>query len=142
MVQLSMQTLGIVKPHAVLANNHIQIVDMIMKAGMQVEYKRVRITERQAAELYREHQERTFYGEMCREMTSSDVILMRITGSDDVVAKFRDLMGSTDPASAAEGTIRKQFGVNIGQNAVHGSDSKESAERELKIFASVFDSTA
>lgn len=133
-----MQTLGIVKPHAVRDDNHIQIVEMIKSAGMQVEYKRTRMIAEQAADLYQEHKERSFYGEMCAEMTSDDVILMRITGGDDVVAKFRGLMGDTNPANAQDGTIRKRFGVSIGRNAVHGSDSDKSAARELKIFADVF----
>jgi nucleoside-diphosphate kinase len=134
-------TFGIVKPHAVRSGDHIQIIERIKNSGMSVEWAQIRISADQARELYKQHEDKHFYGEVCQEMTSGDVLILKIGGGDNIVAEYRELMGPTDPEKAKEvsqDSIRAQFGVDMGNNAVHGSDSNESAARELQIFGEFF----
>jgi nucleoside-diphosphate kinase len=131
-------TFGIVKPHAVRSGDHIQIVEMIKAAGMSVEWAQIRISAQQAQALYKQHEDKPFYAEVCQEMTGGDVLILKIGGGEQVVSEYRTLMGATNPAEAKAGTIRARFGVSIGNNAVHGSDSNESAARELEIFSESF----
>src|SRR5207248_2479248 len=102
--------------------------------GLRIEDMRLNRIDRALAERhYAEHQEKTFFGELVEFITSGDVVLAKVSGRD-AVAVLRALIGATDPATAAPGTIRGDFGIEITQNLVHGSDSPESAERELALF--------
>lgn len=128
------QTLGIVKPDGVAAGNLGKIVAHIEAAGFVVRATRlVRLTRAQAEAFYEVHRERPFYGELVEFMTSGPCLPMALERSD-AVAGFRTLIGSTDPAEAADGTIRKLFAESKGRNAVHGSDSDENAAREIGFF--------
>ncbi len=128
------RTFAIIKPDAVAAKNAGKIIDMIEAAGFTiVAMEKITMTEKQAHELYKEHSERSFFGEMVGTMTASPIVIMCLA-KDNAVAGWRDLMGATNPAQAAQGTVRALYGANIGANAAHGSDSLASAQRELAIF--------
>jgi nucleoside-diphosphate kinase len=126
------------KPDA-LENGHTgKIIDMIIQAGFQIKaMKLTQLTTEQAQEFYEVHAERPFYGELVEYMTSGPIVAA-ILEKDNAVADFRALIGATDPADAAEGTIRKYYAESKGRNAVHGSDSDENAaiEGEFHFSAS------
>lgn len=124
------RTFTMIKPDAV-ENGHIgAILDMITKAGFDIKaMKYTRLSEDQAKKFYEVHSERPFYGELVEYMTSGPIVAA-ILEKDNAVADFRALIGATDPAEAAEGTIRKQYAESKGRNAVHGSDSDENAKIE------------
>jgi nucleoside-diphosphate kinase len=128
------QTLSIIKPDAV-SNNHIgKIIQLFEKEGLKVVAARmVHLTESEAKAFYAVHKERPFYGELVAFMTSGPILIMVLEGKD-AIAKNRHIMGATDPSKAAPGTIRKEFGAGIEKNAVHGSDSKETAKTEVAFF--------
>lgn len=127
-------TFSIIKPNAVQKNAIGAIITMFEKQGLTVAAaKLTTLGKEQAGEFYAEHKARPFFGELVDFMTSGPVMLMALYG-ENAVSKNREIMGATDPAKAAEGTIRKLFGDNVGSNAVHGSDSPESAKRELALF--------
>lgn len=128
------RTLSIVKPDGV-ANGHIgHMISIFEAAGLTIKAaKLVRLTKAQAEGFYAEHAGRGFFGELVEFMTSGPVMLMCLEG-ENAIAKNRELMGATDPAQAAEGTIRKLYAESKGRNTAHGSDSPESAARELKYF--------
>ncbi len=130
------RTLSIVKPDGV-ANGHIgHMISIFEAAGLTIKAaKLVRLTKAQAEGFYAEHAGRGFFGELVEFMTSGPVVLMCLEG-ENAIAKNRELMGATDPAQAAEGTIRKLYAESKGRNTAHGSDSPASAERELKYFFS------
>ena len=121
------------KPDAI-ENGHMgKILDMIIQAGFEIKaMKLTRLTEDQAKEFYAVHSERPFYGELVEYMTSGPIVAA-ILEKENAVADFRALIGATDPAEAAEGTIRKYYAESKGRNAVHGSDSDENAEIEGKF---------
>ncbi len=121
------------KPDAI-ENGHIgKIIDMIIQAGFSIKaMKFTRLTEEQAKKFYEVHAERPFYGELVEYMTSGPIVAA-ILEKDNAVADFRALIGATDPAEAAEGTIRKYYAESKGRNAVHGSDSDENAAIEGKF---------
>ena len=125
-----------IKPDAT-ANGHAgAILDQILKSGFQViALKYTKLTVEQAQAFYAVHAERPFYGELVDFMTEGP-IYAAILEKDNAVADFRTLIGATNPADAAEGTIRKNFAENIGRNAVHGSDSDENAAIEGSFFFS------
>lgn len=128
------QTLGIVKPDGVAGGNLGKIVAHIEAAGFAVRAARlVRLTRAQAEAFYEVHRERPFYGELVEFMISGPCLPMALEKTDAVGA-FRTLIGATDPAEAAEGTIRRLFAESKGRNAVHGSDSDENAAREIGFF--------
>lgn len=128
------QTFAIIKPGAVSEKVTGKIISMIEDAGFEiVNMDKVKISPAQAQNLYAEHKERSFFGEMVQSMTSAPVIIMKLQ-KDNAVLAWRDLMGATNPAEAKPGTVRALYGRNIGNNATHGSDSAASAARELKIF--------
>ena len=130
------RTFSIIKPDATKRNLTGAINAIIEKAGLRiVAQKRVRITREQAETFYGVHRERPFFGELVEFMTSGPVVVQVLEG-DGAVAKYREVMGATNPAQAAEGTIRKQFAQSIGENTVHGSDSPENAEIEIRQFFS------
>ena len=128
------RTFAIIKPDAVAAKNAGKIIDMIEAAGFTiVAMEKINMTEQQAHELYKEHSARSFFGEMVESMMASPIVIMALE-KDNAVVAWRDLMGATNPKDAAAGTVRALYGVNIGANAAHGSDSLASAARELAIF--------
>jgi len=127
------RTFSIIKPDATRRNLTGAINAVIEGAGLRiVAQKRVRWTRAQAEKFYEEHAARPFYGELVDFMTSGPIVLQVLEG-EGAIAKYRDVMGATDPAQAAEGTVRKLFGVSKGENSTHGSDSPASAEREIAL---------
>lgn len=130
------RTLAIIKPDAVTAGVVGLIVTRIEQAGFRIlAAKLIRMTEEEAAGFYAVHRERPFYRSLCAFMTRGPCLPMVLEG-EDAVQRWRDLMGATDPARAAVGTIRREFGSSIEANAVHGSDSPESAAFEIPYFFS------
>ena len=127
------RTFSIIKPDATRRNLTGAINAVIEKSGLSiVGQKRVRWTRAQAQKFYEEHAARPFYGELVDFMTSGPIVVQVLEG-EGAIAKYREVMGATDPAQAAEGTIRKQFAVSKGENSTHGSDSPASAEREIAL---------
>ena len=127
-------TLTMIKPDAVAAGHSGKIIDMIIQAGFKVQaMKLTRLSTEKAQEFYAVHSARPFFGELVSFMTSGPVLMMCLTG-ENAVLKNREIMGATDPAKAVAGTIRKDFADSIEANAVHGSDSPNSAEREIAYF--------
>src|SRR5215212_1694572 len=121
------RTFSILKPDATQRNLTGAINAVIEKAGLRiVAQKRIRMTRQQAEAFYAVHKERPFFGELVQFMTSGPVVVQVLEG-DNAVAKYREVMGATNPAQAAEGTIRKQFAQSIGENWVRGSDGREHA---------------
>lgn len=127
------RTFTMLKPDAI-ENGHMgKIIDMIIQAGFEIKaMKLTRLTTEQAQKFYEVHAERPFYGELVEYMTSGPIVAA-ILEKENAVADFRALIGATDPAEAAEGTIRKYYAESKGRNAVHGSDSDENAEIEGKF---------
>ncbi len=128
------KTFSIIKPNAVKKNAIGDIVKQFEENGLRVAAMKMAVLSKDKCELfYAEHKERPFFGELVTFMTSGPVVLMCLSG-ENAVLKNRDLMGATDPKKANAGTIRAKHGANVGENAVHGSDSPESAKRELALF--------
>jgi len=128
------KTFAIIKPDAVKAKYSGKIIDRIEQEGFKiVGLKKLTMTTAQAEEFYSVHKERGFFRELVDFMVSGPVIVLALE-KDNAVKAWRDLMGATDPAKADAGTIRKEFGANLGENATHGSDSLENAQIELKFF--------
>jgi nucleoside-diphosphate kinase len=128
------RTLTIVKPDAVQKGVVGRIVSRIEEAGLRILAARlVHLTPDQAAGFYIVHRERPFYASLCRFMTSGPCLAMVLEG-EQAIQRLRDLMGATDPARAAAGTIRREFAASIEANAIHGSDSAESAAFEIPYF--------
>jgi len=129
-------TFTMIKPDATSKGYTGAILDQIIKAGFKVKVmKWTNLTPAQAGQFYEVHKERPFYGELV-DFMSSGPIVAAILEKDNAVADFRTLIGATNPAQAAEGTIRKNFAASIGENAVHGSDSDENAQIEGNFFFS------
>ncbi len=130
------RTLSIIKPDATRRNLTGKVNAKLEEAGLRiVAQKRVRLTREQAEGFYAVHKERPFFNDLCAFMTSGPVVVQVLEG-ENAVAKNRETMGATDPAKAAEGTIRKLFAENIEANSVHGSDSAENAAIEIAYFFS------
>jgi nucleoside-diphosphate kinase len=128
------RTFSIIKPDATERNLTGAVNAVIEGAGLRiVAQKRIRMTRDQAETFYAVHKERPFFGELVEFMTSGPVVVQVLEG-ENAVAKYREIMGATNPAQAAEGTIRKQFARALGENSVHGSDSPENAEIEIRQF--------
>jgi nucleoside-diphosphate kinase len=128
------RTLCIVKPDAVEKRRTGAILQRIEEGGFKIVALRQTHLSLPAAEgFYDVHRQRPFFGELVQFMTRSPVVIA-VLERDNAVTGWRDLMGATDPAKAAAGTIRKQFGANVGENATHGSDSLENAKREIAYF--------
>lgn len=128
------RTLSIIKPDAVSKNHIGEIIAHFEKNGLKiVAAKMLNLDERVAGGFYKEHAERPFYPELVEFMTSGPVVVQVLEG-DNAIAKNRELMGATNPADAAPETIRAQYAESVGKNAVHGSDSAESAAREISYF--------
>src|SRR2546428_545723 len=127
-------TLLILKPDAVTRGLVGEILGRVESKGLRIDDLRMmRIDQGLAEEHYAEHREKPFFGELVGFITSGQVVVARLVG-EQAISVLRTLMGPTDPASAPPGTIRGDFGTVITENLVHGSDSAESAERELKLF--------
>jgi nucleoside-diphosphate kinase len=130
------RTLAIIKPDAVGRKFAGDILKLIEVAGLRVRaLKLMRLTRAQAELFYEIHKERPFYSSLCDYMSSGDVVIGVLPG-EGAIARWRELMGATDPAKAAPDTIRKQFGMDVEKNAVHGSDAPETAAREISFFFS------
>ena len=128
------RTFSIIKPDATKRNLTGQINAVIEGAGLRiVAQRRIQMTEAQAKKFYEVHAERPFYGELVETMTSAPVVVQVLEG-EGAVAKYREVMGATNPANADEGTIRKTHALSIGENSVHGSDSLDNAKIEIAQF--------
>ncbi|MFZ6001262.1 MAG: nucleoside-diphosphate kinase [Bacteroidota bacterium] len=133
------RTFTMIKPDAVAANNTGAITKMIEEAGFRiVAMKKTHLSKELAGKFYAVHKERSFYGELCAYMSSGAIVPM-ILEKDNAVEDFRKLIGATDPAKAAPGTIRALFAKSIDANAIHGSDSDANAEIEGSFFFSQFE---
>jgi nucleoside-diphosphate kinase len=127
------RTLSIIKPDATERNLTGAVNALIEKAGLRIiAQKRVRWSKAQAEKFYEVHKARPFYGDLVAFMTSGPIVVQVLEG-DGAVKKYRDVMGATDPAKAAAGTIRKEFAESIERNSVHGSDSVENAKIEIDL---------
>ena len=130
------QTFGIVKPDAVSARKAGSIIQRILDHGFRIRAcKLVHMTRQQAEGFYAVHRERPFFPGLTEFMSSAPCIVM-VLEKENAVKAWRDLMGATDPAKAGNGTLRKEFGASVGENAVHGSDSDENAAIEIAYFFS------
>ena len=130
------RTLSIIKPDATRSNITGQINARLGAAGLRIiAQKRLRMTRAQTEAFYEVHKDQPFYDSLCRFMSSGPVMVQVLEG-ENAIAKNREVMGATDPAEAASGTIRKDFGESIEANSVHGSDSVETAKREIAFFFS------
>ncbi len=128
------RTLGIIKPDAVSKNVIGKIISIIEENEIKIKaMKMVKLTEEQAKGFYYVHKDKPFFNDLIKFMTSGPVVLMLLEG-ENVIERWRKIMGVTDPAKADEGTIRKLYGTDIEKNAVHGSDAPETAEYETKYF--------
>jgi nucleoside-diphosphate kinase len=130
------RTFSILKPDATERNLTGAINAVIEKAGLRiVAQKRILMSRREAETFYGVHRERPFFGELVDFMTSGPVVVQVLQG-EGAIAKYREVMGATDPAKAADGTIRKLYAKSIGENSVHGSDAADTAAKEIAQFFS------
>jgi len=130
------RTFSILKPDATARNLTGAINAIIEKAGLRiVAQKRILMSRKEAETFYAVHKERPFFGELVAFMTSGPVVVQVLEG-ENAIAKYREVMGATDPAKAAEGTIRKVHARSVGENSVHGSDAPETAAQEIAQFFS------
>lgn len=128
------RTLSIIKPDATKRNLTGKINAKFEDAGLRiVAQKRIKLSPEQAGKFYEVHKDRPFYGELVEFMASEPVVVQVLEG-DGAIAKNREVMGATNPAEAAEGTIRKEFALSVGENSVHGSDAPETAAEEIAFF--------
>jgi nucleoside-diphosphate kinase len=133
---MSTLTFGIIKPDAVAAGDQGKIIDRILSAGFNIRgMKMLHQTRKQAEGFYAVHAGKGFYEELCDFMSSGPCVVLALE-KENAVRSWRDLMGATNPAEAAAGTLRKDFASSIGENAVHGSDSDENAAIEISYFFS------
>ena len=133
---MSTLTFGIIKPDAVAAGNQGKIVDRILGAGFKIRgMKLIHQSKEQAEGFYAVHSERPFFGELTEFISSGPCVVLALE-KENAVPAWRELMGATNPAEAADGTLRKDFAGSIGENAVHGSDSDENATIEIAYFFS------
>lgn len=130
------RTLSIIKPDATRRNLTGKINAKFEEAGLRiVAQKRIKLSMEQAGKFYEVHKDRPFYGELCAFMASGPVVVQVLEG-EGAIAKNREVMGATNPANAAPGTIRKEFALSVGENSVHGSDAPETAAAEIAYFFS------
>jgi nucleoside-diphosphate kinase len=130
------RTLSIIKPDATRRNLTGKIVAKFEEAGLRVvASKRIQLSKAQAGAFYAVHKERPFYNELVEQMSAAPVVVQVLEG-EGAILKNREVMGATNPANAAEGTIRKEFALSMGENSVHGSDAPETAVNEIKFFFS------
>ncbi len=130
------RTYAMIKPDAVAAGNSGKIIDLIEKHGFRiVAMKKLRITKEQGEAFYAVHKERPFFNSLVTFMTEGPIVAL-VMEREDAVKQWRDLMGATNPANAAEGTVRKLYATSIERNAAHGSDASETAADETRFFFS------
>tara|TARA_B100001996_G_scaffold164697_1_gene125565 strand:+ start:405 stop:809 length:405 start_codon:yes stop_codon:yes gene_type:complete len=128
------QTLSIIKPDAVERNLIEKIKEIFLKNKLKImKTKKIQITKDEAAEFYKVHQTKPFYDKLCNYLSSGPIVVMILEG-DNAIQENRKIMGATDPTKAEEGTIRKQYGISIDKNSVHGSDSPDNAKKEIGFF--------
>ncbi len=128
------RTFSIIKPDATKRNLTGKINAVIEESGLRiVAQRRIRMTQEEAEDFYDVHRERPFYGELVEFMISEPVVVQVLQG-DNAVARYREVMGATNPAQAADGTIRMLFALSVGENSVHGSDSVDNAKIEIAQF--------
>jgi nucleoside-diphosphate kinase len=128
------RTFSILKPDATARNLTGAINAMLEKAGLRiVAQRRIRMSRADAEKFYEVHKERPFYGELVAFMTSGPVVVQVLEG-ENAIARYREVMGATDPAKAADGTIRKVHAKSVGENSVHGSDAADTAKKEISQF--------
>ena len=128
------QTLSIIKPDAVERNLEDKIKSYFEKKNLKIlKIKKVKISRDEASEFYKIHQTKPFYNDLCNYLSSGPIVVMILEG-ENAILKNRQLMGSTDPINAEEGTLRKIYGLSIDKNSVHGSDSIENAKNEINFF--------
>ena len=128
------RTLSILKPDTVEKHKIGEVIAQLESSGLlPVAIRMIHLSRKQAEGFYHVHRERKFFGELVEFMTRGPVVVMVLEG-ENAIAKYRDVMGATDPAKAAEGTLRKKFGSNVGENATHGSDAPETARFEISYF--------
>ena len=128
------QTLSIIKPDAVERNLDEKIKSIFIKEGFKiVKEKKIKLEKVDAEKFYKVHETKPFYNDLCEYLSSGPVVAM-VLEKENAVSSNRQIMGATDPKNANEGTIRKQFGISIDKNSVHGSDSIENAKKEINFF--------
>ena len=128
------QTLSIIKPDAIERNLENNIKNFFEKNNFKIlKTKKVKISKEEASEFYKVHQTKPFYGDLCNYLSSGPIVAM-ILERENAISKNRQLMGSTDPKKAEEGTLRKMYGISIDKNSIHGSDSIENAKIEIDFF--------
>ena len=128
------QTLSIIKPDAVERNLVEEIKRIFTSNNLKIkESKKIQISKEEAAEFYKVHQSKPFYENLCSYLSSGPIVAMILEG-ENAILENRKLMGATDPKKAEENTIRKQYGISIDKNSVHGSDSSENAKKEINFF--------
>ena len=128
------KTLSIIKPDAVERNLAEEIKQMFLNNGFEIlKEKKIQISKEEAEQFYLVHQTKPFYNELCKYLSSGPIVVM-ILGKNNAVLANRELMGSTNPIEAKDGTIRKKYGISIDKNSVHGSDSLENANKEINFF--------
>ena len=128
------KTLSIIKPDAVERNLIEEIKSIFKKNGFEItSEKKIKISKEEAEKFYIVHQTKPFYDELCKYLSSGPIIVMILEKENAILAN-RELMGSTNPHEAKEGTIRKKYGISIDKNSVHGSDSKDNAKIEINFF--------
>ena len=128
------QTLSIIKPDAVERNLAEKIKEKFLENELIIKnQKKIQITREEAAEFYKVHQTKPFYDRLCNYLSSGPIVVMILEG-ENAIAVNRKIMGATDPKQADDGTIRKEFGISIDKNSVHGSDSRDNAKKEIDFF--------
>ena len=128
------QTLSIIKPDAVERNLEDKIKNFFKENNLKIsKSKKVKISREEATEFYKIHQTKPFYNDLCNYLSSGPIVVMILEG-ENAISKNRELMGTTDPTKAEEGTLRKMYGISIDKNSVHGSDSAKNANIEINFF--------
>ena len=128
------QTLSIIKPDAVERNLAEKIKGKFLENELIIKnQKKIQITREEAAEFYKVHQTKPFYDRLCNYLSSGPIVVMILEGENAITVNRR-IMGATDPKQADDGTIRKEFGISIDKNSVHGSDSQDNAKKEIDFF--------
>ena len=128
------RTLSIIKPDAMERNLENKIKDIFIKNSFEIlKEKKVKLEKKDAEEFYKVHETKPFYNDLCNYLSSGPVLVM-VLKKENAIADNRKIMGATNPQDAAPGTIRKEFGISIDKNSIHGSDSKDNAEKEISFF--------
>ncbi len=131
---MTQETLSIIKPDAVERNLVEKIKEKFVENQLKIKkIKKIQISKEEAADFYKVHQTKPFYDKLCGYLSSGPIVVMILEG-ENAIQKNREIMGATDPKNAEEGTIRKEYGVSIDKNSVHGSDSTENAKKEIYFF--------